>query len=83
MTPADRQPIRFGVLEVNLGAGELRRKGVRVRPQEQPFQVLAALLEKPNEVVTKAELQERIRKDDTFVDFDRGLTQSSTRSATH
>ena len=71
--PSERQPIRFGVFEVNLDTGEVRRAGVKVRLQEQPFQVLAALLEKPGEVITKEELQERIWKDDTFVDFDRSL----------
>lgn len=71
--PSDRQPVRFGVFEVNLGTGEMRRAGVKVRLQEQPFQVLAALLEKPGEIVTKEELQERIWKDDTYVDFDRSL----------
>ena len=64
---------RFGVFEVDLAAGELRRNGVRVKLQDQPFQVLAALLERPGQVVTKEELQERIWKDDTFVDFDRSL----------
>ncbi len=61
------------MFEVNLETGEVRRAGVKVRMQEQPFQVLAALLEKPGEIVTKEELQERIWKDDTFVDFDRSL----------
>ena len=65
--------IRFGVFEVDLAAGELRRNGVRVKLQEQPFQVLATLLEKPGGIVTKEGLQERIWKEDTFVDFDRSL----------
>lgn len=69
----DRQPVRFGTFEVNLESGEVRHGGVKVRLQEQPFQVLAALLEKPGEVVTKQSLQDRIWKDDTFVDFDRSL----------
>ena len=71
--PSSKQPIRFGIFEVNLETGEIRRGGVRVRIQEQPFQVLTALLEKPGEIVTKEELQNRIWKDDTFVDFDRSL----------
>lgn len=65
--------MRFGIFEVNLETGEVRRAGVKVRLQEQPFQVLAALLEKPGEIVTKEDLQERIWKDDTYVDFDRSL----------
>ncbi len=71
--PADRQPVRFGIFEVDLTEGVLRRKGERVKLQEQPFQVLAALLETPGRIVTKEQLQERIWKDDTFVDFDRSL----------
>ena len=71
--PSGKQPIRFGIFEINLETGEIRRGGVRVRIQEQPFQVLTALLEKPGEIVTKEELQDRIWKDDTFVDFDRSL----------
>ena len=49
------------------------RDGSKVKLQEQPFQVLAALLEKPGEIATKEELRERIWKDDTFVEFDRSL----------
>ena len=71
--PSGKQPIRFGIFEVNLETGEVHRNGTKVRLQEQPFQVLAALLEKPGAIVTKEELQERIWKDDTFVDFDRSL----------
>ena len=63
--PADRQPVRFGIVEVNLDTGEVRRAGVKIRLQERPFHVLAALLEKPGEIVTKEEPQERIWKDDT------------------
>ena len=68
-----KSKIRFGVFEADLTAGELRRNGARVRLQDQPFQVLAALLRKPGEVVTKEELQGRIWTDDTYVDFDRSL----------
>ena len=71
--PSGRDPIRFGLFEVNLETGDIRRDGTKVRLQEQPFQVLAALLEKRGEIVTKEELQDRIWKDDTFVDFDRSL----------
>ena len=71
--PDGPHPVRFGVFEADLAAGELRRNGARVKLQEQPFQVLAALLEKPGEIVSKEELRERIWTDDTFVDFDRSL----------
>jgi Tol biopolymer transport system component/DNA-binding winged helix-turn-helix (wHTH) protein len=66
--------IRFGVFEVNLAAGELRKNGARVKLQEQPFQLLAALLRRPGEIVSKEELKEKIWADDTFVDFDHSLS---------
>ena len=53
-------PIRFGVFEVDLRTGELRKNGVRVRLQQQPFQVLAVLLERPGEVVGREELQKKL-----------------------
>src|SRR5580693_5704327 len=64
---------RFGAYEVDLGSGELRKSGVRLRVQEQPFQVLLLLLERPSEVVTREELRERLWPADTFVDFDHSL----------
>ena len=69
----ERRLIRFGAFEADLAAGELRKSGVRLKLQEQPFQVLAALLERPGEIVTREELKERLWSGDTFVDFDRGL----------
>ncbi|HUK24148.1 MAG TPA: winged helix-turn-helix domain-containing protein [Terriglobales bacterium] len=65
--------VRFGVYEVDLATGELRRQGARVRLQEQPFQVLALLLERPGEVVTREELRQKLWAADTFVDFDHSL----------
>ncbi len=64
----------FGVFELDLASGELRKSGVKVRLQEQPFQVLKALLERPGEVVSREELQQRLWPDDTFVDFEGGLS---------
>jgi DNA-binding winged helix-turn-helix (wHTH) protein len=64
---------RFGIFEVDLAAGELRKNGARVKLQDQPFQVLVALLEKPAESVTREELRQRIWPADTFVDFDHSL----------
>jgi len=64
---------RFGVFEADLVTGELRRDGVKIRLQEQPFQVLAVLLERPGEMVTREELQKRLWPADTFVDFDHSL----------
>jgi len=65
--------LRFGVFEVDLTAGELRKNGARIRLQEQPFQVLTALLQNAGQVVTRDELREKIWPADTFVDFDHSL----------
>ena len=67
---------RFGVFEVDLRSGELRKKGVRIKLQEQPFQVLRALVNRPGELVKREELQSQIWPADTFVDFDNGLNTS-------
>ena len=71
--------VQFGVLELDLKAGELRKRGVKVKLQDQPFQVLAILIEHAGEVVTKEELRKRIWPSDTFVDFDHGLHSAITR----
>jgi TolB-like protein/DNA-binding winged helix-turn-helix (wHTH) protein/Flp pilus assembly protein TadD len=70
-----RGRLRFGVFELDPRAGELRKHGVRIRLQEQPFQVLATLLEHPGEIVTREELQKKLWPADTFVDFDHGLNK--------
>jgi DNA-binding winged helix-turn-helix (wHTH) protein/Tol biopolymer transport system component len=71
--------VRFGRFDVNLQSGELRHAGQKVKLQEQPFQVLATLLERPGEVVTRDELRSRLWPDDTFVDFDHGLNAAIKR----
>ncbi len=71
-----RGRLHFGVFELDLRAGELRKHGLRVRLQEQPFQVLAMLLEHPGEVVTREELQKKLWPADTFVDFDHGVNKA-------
>ena len=70
---APRGLIRFGPFELDLTARELRRDGVQIRLQDQPFRVLAILAQRPGEVVTREELQQAIWPADTFVDFDRSL----------
>jgi TolB-like protein/DNA-binding winged helix-turn-helix (wHTH) protein/Tfp pilus assembly protein PilF len=65
--------IRAGLFEVDLGSGELHKSGRQVQLQEQPFRVLAMLLEHPGEVVTREELQARLWPADTFVSFDEGI----------
>jgi len=72
--PQNNQRVaRFGVFELDLTAGELRKNGVKLRLQGQPFQVLALLLERAGEVVTREELQKTLWPSDTFVDFDHSL----------
>ncbi len=68
--------LRFGVFEVDLAAGELRKNGARIRLQEQPLQVLTALLQNAGQVVTRDDLRERIWPADTFVDFDHSVNTS-------
>ena len=65
--------IRFGLFEVDLPARELRREGRKIRLQEQPFRLLALLVQRPGEVVTREELQQALWPADTFVEFDHGL----------
>ena len=79
--PTNRFPevVRFGVYELDPRAGELRRGGVKVKIQEQPYQVLALLLERPGEVVLREELKRRLWPADTFVDFDHSLNAAIKR----
>ncbi len=65
--------LRFGVFEVDLRSGELRKNGLRIRLQDQPFQVLAMLLERAGEIVTREEFRKSVWSEDTFVDFDHSL----------
>src|SRR5712671_3967530 len=65
--------LRFGVFEVDVRSGELRKQGVRVKLQEQPIHVLTVLLQCPGEVVTREELRNQNWSPDTFVDFDNSL----------
>src|SRR5215470_10585894 len=70
------QAIHFGAFELDLRAGELRKQGAKIRLQEQPFQILAMLLERPGQVVTREELRNKLWPTDTFVDFDHGLNKA-------
>ncbi len=72
-SPPEPKMVRFGVFEVDFASAELRKQGLRIKLQEQPFQVLTALLERPGEVVTREDLTRRLWPDGTVVDFDRGL----------
>src|SRR5579859_4491091 len=68
--------VQFGLFELDLDARELRKSGIRVKLQEQPFQILAMLLERPGSVVTREELQKKLWTGDTFVDFDLSLNSA-------
>jgi len=75
-----RTPIvRFSIFELDLNTGELRRNGAKVKIQEQPLRILATLLERPGEIVTKEELRSKLWPADTFVDFDHGLNAAVRR----
>jgi len=68
--------LRFGAFEADVRAGELRKHGLKIKLQEQPFQILAMLLERPGEVVTREQLRQKLWPADVFVDFDQGLNNA-------
>src|SRR5882724_1322401 len=68
--------VRFGLYEADLHARELRKSGVRIKLNDQPFELLTVLLERPGELVTREELQTRLWPSDTFVDFDLSLNSA-------
>jgi TolB-like protein/DNA-binding winged helix-turn-helix (wHTH) protein/Flp pilus assembly protein TadD len=70
---------RFGAFEINLQSGELRKNGMRLRLSGQPFQILAVLVDRAGELVTREELHSRLWQADTFVDFDHGLNNAVAR----
>ena len=66
-------PVRFGVYGADTVSEELRKNGLKIRLTAQPFQVLAMMLERPGQIVTREELQKKLWPDGTFVDFDHSL----------
>jgi TolB-like protein/Tfp pilus assembly protein PilF len=70
---------RFGTFEVDMRARELRKGGIRIRLQDQPFEILAVMLERPAEVVTRDELRQRLWPEGTFVDFEHSLNAAIKR----
>ncbi len=68
--------VHFGAFEVDLSSGEIHKHGHKIKLQEQPFQVLAMLLERPGTVITREDLRTRLWPADTFVDFDTGLNSA-------
>ncbi|HEU5457176.1 MAG TPA: winged helix-turn-helix domain-containing protein [Terracidiphilus sp.] len=83
MTPEKKeQPTflyRFGAFEADVSTGELRRQGVRVKLHSQPFRMLAKLLERPGELVTREEIAKELWPDGTFVDFEHGVNSAVNR----
>src|SRR5215204_381602 len=72
-TPTHPGRIRFGVFEADFRAGELRKCGIRIKLQSQPFKVLAILVGRAGEIVTREELQQQIWGSETVVNFDHSL----------
>jgi DNA-binding winged helix-turn-helix (wHTH) protein len=68
--------VRFGDFEVDLVTCELRKFGTRIKLQDQPFKVLSALLDRPGEIISREELQEKVWPANTFVDFDQSLNKA-------
>ena len=79
MPPTVPSLFRLGEFEVDLRAGQLRKRGVKIRLQDQPFRVLAALLEASGEEVTREELRDQLWPADTFVDFDHRLASAISK----
>jgi TolB-like protein/DNA-binding winged helix-turn-helix (wHTH) protein len=77
--PGRPRTVRFGLFEVDLRAGELRKNGVKIKLQEQPFQVLVTLLQHAGDAVTREELHQKLWPSDTFVDFEHGLNAAVKR----
>src|SRR6266436_8209509 len=71
--------VRFGKFEFNPKSLELRRNGIRLKLQDQPGQILSALLQTPGDLVTREELRRRLWTSDTFVDFDHSLNTAIKR----
>ena len=71
--------VRFGAFEVDLEGRRLLKRGMPITLREQSFQVLAALMERPGEIVTRDELRRRLWPSDTFVDFEVALNSAVSR----
>jgi DNA-binding winged helix-turn-helix (wHTH) protein/tetratricopeptide (TPR) repeat protein len=69
----------FGAFEVDLKSAEIRKRGIRIKLQDQPFQILAFLMEHPGDLVTREEIRQRLWAAHTFVDFDRSLNKAMTK----
>ena len=77
--PQPARRYRFGTFEADAGTGELRRQGILIKLNAQPFQVLSMLLERPGELITREEIRRRLWPDGTFVDYEHGLNAAINR----
>ena len=77
--PQPAQRYRFGIFEVDAATGELRRQGLRVKLNSQPFQVLLMLLDRPGQLLTREEISRELWPDGTFVDYEHGLNSAINR----
>src|SRR5436190_14211504 len=80
--PSSSAPLRvvqFGIFEIDLRSGERRKAGTKVKLHDQPFQVLAMLLDRPGELVTREAIRLKLWPGDMFVDFDHGLNNAVNR----
>jgi cholera toxin transcriptional activator len=77
--PSSARRYRFGIFEADAATGELRRQGIRIKLNAQPFQVLMLLLERPGELLTREEISRELWPDGTFVDFEHGLNSAINR----
>jgi DNA-binding winged helix-turn-helix (wHTH) protein len=78
-TSVSSRILQFGPFEAEVQAGELRKQGLKVRLQDQPFQILVMLLDRHGELVTRQEIHQKLWPADTFVDFDHGLNNAVNR----
>jgi Tol biopolymer transport system component/DNA-binding winged helix-turn-helix (wHTH) protein len=74
LEPAEGSKFRFGVFELDISSGELRKRGTRIKLQDQPLRVLIVLLNRPGKVVTREDFRQALWPSDTFVDFEHGLS---------
>ena len=77
--PRPARRYRFGVFEADAATGELRRQGLRVKLNAQPFQVLLMLLDRPGQLITREEISRELWPDGTFVDYEHGVNSAVNR----
>ena len=76
---ATSQRYRFGIFEADLSTGELRKHGIRIKLNAQPFQVLALLLQRPREILTREQIYRELWPEGTFVDSEHGVNSAVNR----